>query len=63
MSTVNTNIIDNAIVLANAIDIGTEIIAKISGNLISNRLDGEVVSDRTIASIIASDIHNALEGK
>jgi len=54
---------DNLSVLANAVDIGTEIIGNVSGNMISNRLEGTTLNDRTIAAILAAELNNVIEGR
>jgi len=53
----------NLAVLANAVDISTEIIANVSGNLVSNHLEGVPLNDRTIAAITAAEINNVIEGR
>ncbi len=59
----NATTFDNLSVLANAIDIGVEIVNNVSGNLVSNRLEGVAVNDRTIAAILAADLNNIIEGR
>jgi len=54
---------DNLSVLANAVDIGVEIIGNVSGNMISNRLEGTTLNDRTIAAILAAELNNVIEGR
>lgn len=53
---------DNLTVVANAVQLSTEIIANVSGNLISNHLDGVAVTERTLCALAASEINNSIEG-
>lgn len=53
---------DNLTLAANAVQLATEIIANVSGNLISNHLDGVAVTERTMSGLIASEINNSIEG-
>ena len=59
----NATLFDNLAVVAGAVDIATEIISNVSGNQISNHLDGVPVNDRTIAAIAAADLNNIIEGR
>lgn len=59
----NATTFDNLAVLANAVDLAVEIVANVSGNLVSSYLDGVPVNDRTIAAIAAADINNIIEGR
>ena len=53
---------DNLTVAANAVQLATEVIANVSGNLISNHLDGVPVTERTLSALAASEINNSIEG-
>jgi hypothetical protein len=53
---------DNLTVVANAVQLSTEVIANVSGNLISNHLDGVPVTERTLSALAASEINNSIEG-
>lgn len=53
---------DNLTVAANAVQLATEVIANVSGNLISNHLDGVPVTERTMCALAASEINNSIEG-
>lgn len=53
---------DNLVVVANLVDIATEIINNVSGNLVSNHLEGVPLDDRILAAIITADINNAIGG-
>lgn len=59
----NATTISNAAVIANIVDIATEIISNVSGNSVSNHLDGQALNDRTISAICAADINNLIEGR
>jgi len=59
----NATTFDNLALLANAVGIATEIISNVSGNLVSNRLEGVPLNDRTIAAITAADLNNVIEGR
>ncbi len=61
MSTTTT--FENLSVMSNAVDIGVEIIGNVSGNMISNRLEGTTLNDRTIAAIMAAELNNVIEGR
>jgi hypothetical protein len=52
---------DNLLLTATAVQLSAEIIANVSGNQISNHLDGVPVSERTLASLAASEINNSIE--
>lgn len=54
---------DNLAVIATVVDIATEIISNVSGNLISNHLEGVPLNDRTLSAIVAADVNNAIEGR
>lgn len=54
---------DNLAVLANAVNIATDIISDVSGDLVSNHLDGVPLNDKTVAAVVAADIHSAIEGR
>lgn len=58
-----TTIFDNLTVLSNAVDIGIEVIANVSGNQISNHLEGTPLNDRTVAAILAAELNNVIEGR
>lgn len=53
---------DNLTVVANCVQLSAEVIAQVSGNLISNHLDGVPVTERTLAALAASEINNSIEG-
>lgn len=53
---------DNLTIIANAVQLSTEIINNVSGNLISNHLDGVPVTERTLAALAASEVDKAIEG-
>ena len=59
----STTQFDNLAVIANAVDLSVEIIANVSGNQVSSYLEGVPLNDRTIATIAAADINNAIEGR
>jgi hypothetical protein len=54
---------DNVAIMGNAVDIAVEITNKVSGNMISNHLDGVAVNDRTLSALYAAEINNAIEGR
>ncbi len=53
---------DNLTIVANAVQLSTEIINNVSGNLISNHLEGVPVTERTLAALAASEVDKAIEG-
>lgn len=53
---------DNLALVANCVQLSTEVINNVSGNLISNHLDGVPVTERTLAALAASEINNSIEG-
>jgi hypothetical protein len=59
----NATTFNNLTVLAGAVDLAVEIISNVSGNLVSNHLEGAPLNDRTIAAICAADINNVIEGR
>jgi hypothetical protein len=59
----NATTFGNLAVLANAVNIATEIVSNVSGNEVSNHLEGTPVNDRTIGAICAADINNLIEGR
>jgi hypothetical protein len=59
----NATTFNNLTVLSGAVDLAVEIISNVSGNLVSNHLDGVPLNDRTIAAIAAADINNVIEGR
>jgi len=59
----STTTFDNLAVIANAVDLSVEIVANLSGNLISSYLDGAPLNDRTIAALAAADFNNVIEGR
>lgn len=59
----STTTFDNLAIIANAVDLSVEIVANLSGNLISSYLDGAPLNDRTIAALAAADINNVIEGR
>jgi len=63
MSTPNATTFSNLAVLAGAIDLSVEIINNVSGNLISNHVDGVPLNDKTIAAISAAELNNVIEGR
>lgn len=52
---------DNLTLAATAVQLSTEVINNVSGNLISNHLEGVPVSDRTLSALAASEINNSIE--
>jgi hypothetical protein len=59
----NATTFQNLSVISNAVDLAVEIISNVSGNLVSNHLEGAPLNDRTIAAIVAADINNVIEGR
>jgi len=59
----NATTFNNLTELSGAVDLAVEIISNVSGNLVSNHLDGVPLNDRTIAAIAAADINNVIEGR
>jgi hypothetical protein len=53
---------DNLALVANCVQLSTEVINNVSGRLISNHLDGTPVTERTLAALAASEINNSIEG-
>jgi hypothetical protein len=62
MST-NATTFGNLAILACVVDLSVEIISNVSGNLVSNHLDGVPLNDRTIAAISAAELNNVIEGR
>lgn len=60
MSTVTE--FDNLAITANAVQLATEIIANVSGNQISNHLEGVPMTERTLSALVATEINNVIEG-
>lgn len=63
MSNPNATRFSNLAVAALVIDLSTEIISNVSGNLVSNHLDGVPLNDRTIGAIAAAELNNVIEGR
>mgnify|MGYP006143361805 CR=1 FL=1 len=63
MSTHNATTFSNLAILACVVDLSVEIISNVSGNLVSNHLDGVPLNDRTIAAISAAELNNVIEGR
>lgn len=51
---------DNLVVLCNATEFAAAIIKKVSGNAISNTVDGKLIDDQYLKSAVASKIHSKL---
>lgn len=63
MSTPNATTLNNLALLACVVDLSVEIISNVSGNEISNHLDGVPLNDRTIGAIAAAELNNVIEGR
>ena len=60
---INATSFSNLAILACVVDLSVEIISNVSGNLVSNHLDGVPINDRTIAAISAAELNNVIEGR
>ncbi|MCY1367882.1 hypothetical protein D9M68_20510 [compost metagenome] len=60
---INATTFSNLAILACVVDLSVEIISNVSGNLVSNHLDGVPINDRTIAAISAAELNNVIEGR
>lgn len=56
-------LVTNLAVLANAVEVGAQVVAEVAGNAVANTIDGKMVTPSTLHNAIASRIHSALASK
>lgn len=53
----------NLAILANAVELGAQVVAEVAGNAVANTIDGKTVTPSSLHNAIASRIRSALAPK
>jgi len=62
-SSSNATMKANLAILANAVELGAQVVAEVAGNAVANSIDGKMVTPSSLHNAVASRIRSALSPK